>query len=658
MTVMERGFIVDEDIARVRAATNLSTLFEEVTPVKRQGTRYVALCPFHSEHTPSMSINDQEGLYYCFGCQASGDAISFIRATKDLDFPEAVEYLADLAGISINYEETDEGRANRTRQRKLHEAIGAVSNWYQQQLLSLSIPTGKPGRDYLRSRGWNGEIVRRFGIGFAPANGDNAVTALHLPAEIAYESGIAYPDKNSGHPYDVMRGRVTFTIYDPANKPIAIAGRALPGQDETKKYLNFAETPLYQKRRVLYGLNWAKKNIAETDEVIVCEGYTDVISFHLAGIPRAVATCGVALTEEHVRLLSRFAKKILIAFDADSAGEGGVERVTQWQSRHGVEFYVVALPAGEDPASLVQANRSNELVQAVANARPLLGWQIDRLLKSADLLTPEGRVRTAEKAIGLINAHPNVLVREQYVSLVAERCQIDPARLESKHQGSRRVAEPKRTGVPKLIGPEFEAIRLFVKNQDLTRTWLIPQLLANPLALRILTALRQSDSLADAVNTAEPDVASVIAEMSMGDAIGDPEELRLQLTVAAALRAITRLALELGSMPDQEGYLLQVSTWLRNTASDANETGNPEAVDALWSWLAEQEDLRSEESTGKLLDTGETRHAKINITGQPEVSRAQHSHSEIGIANDAASYGDPDGPPWPPDEYDGDEDTE
>ena len=457
MTVMERGFIVDEDIARVRAATNLSTLFEEVTPVKRQGARYVALCPFHSEHTPSMSIDDQEGLYYCFGCQASGDAISFVRATKDLDFPQAVEYLADLAGISISYEETDEGRANRTRQHRLHEAIRTVSDWYQQQLLSTSIPEGKPGRDYLRTRGWSGDIARRFGVGFAPANGSDAITSLHLPAEIAYEAGIAYRNKNNGRPYDVMRGRVTFTIYDPTNKPIAIAGRVLPGQDETKKYVNFAETPLYQKRRVLYGLNWAKKNIAETGEAIVCEGYTDVIAFHLAGIPRAVATCGIALTEEHVRLLSRFTQKILIAFDADRAGEGGVERVTQWQVRHGVEFYVVALPAGEDPASLVQTNRSTELVQAVANARPLLGWQIDRLLRSADLSTPEGRVRTAEKAMKLVSAHQNALVREQYVSLVAERCQIDPARLRPKRQADRRDAGPKQVSSPKLTGPEIRS---------------------------------------------------------------------------------------------------------------------------------------------------------------------------------------------------------
>ena len=578
----QRGLIASDDISKVRSSTSLVELFEEVTNVKRQGARFFALCPFHQERTPSLSIDEAQGLWHCFGCQESGDAISFIEKTKHFDFPESVQYLADRAGITISYEESDEAKAKRSLQRKLHDAIGKTSGWYEAQLLESKDAEAAKARSYLKSRGWNSEITRRFGIGFAPRHGESAVKAARLGSEVAFESGVARKD-SAGQIVDVLRGRITFTLFDPGGKPIAIAGRVLPGEDGPK-YINFVDTPLYQKRRVLYGLNWAKKQIAQTDEVIVCEGYTDTISFHLAGMERAVATCGIALTEEHVKLLSRFAKRIVVSFDADTAGEGGVERLHQWEAKNDVEFAIVKLPEGSDPADLVEQGRSEELRDAVANAQPLLGWRVDRLLTSADLTTPEGRVRAAEAAMKIINSSPNVLLRDQYAALVADRCSISPEKL----RPTRSVAKPaaKASG-PKLTGPEFDALRLELNDPTRTRDWLIPVLFADPVARRVLDAVREASSTADALERADETLAPLIGELALGEAGSEPSELRARLTVAAARRAITRLPLEVGSEPDAHERVLKTSAWLRENAERARDTHDDQALTALWTWLSE-----------------------------------------------------------------------
>ncbi len=304
----------------------------------------------------------------------------------------------------------------------------AAVDWYHERLLRA--PDAGPARDYLRSRGYDGDIVRQFRLGWAPDDWDALAKRLKVPPKVLNDAGLGFVNRR-GRQQDAFRARVMFPIFDPGGRPIALGGRVLPGSDGDggvtgPKYKNSSESPVYSKRRTLYGLNWAKQDVVKNGEVIVCEGYTDVIAFFVAGMPRAVATCGTALAEEHVRLLRNFATRIVLAYDADAAGEAGASRVYEWERQHEVDVAVAALPAGADPAELARTDPET-LRRAVGDAKPFLQFRVERILQGSDLRSAEGRARAAEAAVAAVVEHPNELVRDQYLMLVADRCRIEPA---------------------------------------------------------------------------------------------------------------------------------------------------------------------------------------------------------------------------------------
>src|SRR5665213_2057894 len=283
--------IPDEDVAKVRAATDIAALIGEHTSLKRVGRRLVGLCPFHSEKSPSFSVNPEEGLYYCFGCQASGDAISFVRRIEGCDFVEAVERLAARAGVTVRNDADGADQQSRGRRQALYDALKTAADFYHERLLSS--PDARGARQYLRSRGYDGDVVRAYRLGFAPGAYDELVRSKVLPQQALKEAGLAH-EGSRGNLIDTFRERVIFPILDPGNRVIALGGRVLPEDLRTMpgepgpKYRNSQESPIYQKRATLYGLNWSKNEIVNEKEAIVCEGYTDVIGFAQAGIPRAV----------------------------------------------------------------------------------------------------------------------------------------------------------------------------------------------------------------------------------------------------------------------------------------------------------------------------------------------------------------------------------
>lgn len=424
--------IVDEDIARVREATDAAAVIGEQVALRRVGTRLHGLCPFHVEKTPSFTVNPAEGLYYCFGCGARGDVITFVRETQHLDFAGAVEWLAARAGIQLRY---DTPTATRDHQRRavLSDAMTRAVEWYHERLLTA--PDAATARRYLRERGYDGDVVRSFKLGWAPHAWDELCRALGTGEDVLRDTGLGMRSRN-GNMIDVFRERVMFPIFEVDGKPVAFGGRVLPG-GEGPKYKNNQEGPLYSKRRILYGLNWAKGDIVKAGEVIVCEGYTDVIAFHVAGLPRAVATCGTALADEHMQRLKNFARRIVLAYDADSAGQGAAERFYRWEQELDLDIRVINLPAGSDPGS----TEAGALRQAVSEARPFLGFRLDRILGTADLSTPEGRGRYAERALDAIASHPSDLVRDQYLMEVAGW-----ARSEDAGSLRRRLEEIRRNG--------------------------------------------------------------------------------------------------------------------------------------------------------------------------------------------------------------------
>jgi DNA primase len=599
--------------------------------LKKVGRRWSGLCPFHAEKTPSFSVNAEEGFYYCFGCHASGDAITFVRAVDHLDFVDAVRFLADRAGITL-HEDQEAGRDHQ-RRSELLEAMERAVAWYHERLLRS--PDAGPARDYLRSRGYDGDIVRRFRLGWAPDDWDALAKGLQLSTKVLSDSGLGFLNRR-GRPQDFFRSRILFPICDPSGRPIALGGRILPprpGQGPPErpepKYKNSQESPIYTKRRTLYALNWAKQGIIAQGEVVVCEGYTDVIGCFHAGVPWAVATCGTALAEEHFTLLRNFAKRIVLAYDADTAGQSATSRVYEWERKHEVDVVVAELPGGSDPGELARTD-PDALARAVKEARPFLQFRVDRMLGAGDLTTAEGRARAAESALRAVAEHPDDLVRDQYIMQLADRCHVDAARLRERldHLRAHPPAEPagrrsrsRRDEPPPMDypendadafdpgdrietaatsalrpGPGLEALKLAVHRPEDVADRLHAVLFADPAQRDAFTALLDHDSVQDAVESSAPEVGMVLRRVIVEEPLaGDPElgdpvdSVVLVLLRSATRRALAEMEIESRSGGDawkaRAAESAQVRLWLDQL--EESETGR-DAADRLVAWLAER----------------------------------------------------------------------
>jgi DNA primase len=564
--------IVDEDVAAVKQATDLVALVSQYTQGKQVGRRFVALCPFHAEKTGSFNVNREDGLFMCFGCQKSGDAITFVREIEHLDFVGAVEWLAARAGITLRYTDAAEGEG-RKRKARLHDAVERAVDWYHERLLTA--PDAGAARSYLRARGFDGETVRRYRLGWAPDEWDALVRALRLPENVAVEAGLAFRNRG-GRLTDAFRGRVLFPIFDADGKAVAFGGRTLPGGDGPK-YKNSPETPVYAKSRVLYALNWHKGDIVRagsSGEAIVCEGYTDVIGFARAGIPRAVATCGTALTEDHVKLLARFARRIVLAFDADAAGQGAADRFAAWEQRYDLEVVVADLPPGLDPGELAQ--RDPEALRAAvmpagewrpgaAGAKPYLAFRLDRVLAAADLRTVEGRARAAAAGVEVLRDHPNELVRDAYLMQLADHCRVDPEQLRAqlrRRPAAARVVVPASASATATAAAnpaqqrhnaEEEALVLLVHRRDEMLAWLDEALFGDDRYLAVFRALVEHGQPAvalAALRDVDPGAADVLARVAVMDSDADPDDVGALLIDAAARRRLRELEAEARVAPD------------------------------------------------------------------------------------------------------------
>ncbi len=544
--------ISDNDIATVRAATDIVALITEQVALKKTGRRWTGLCPFHGEKTPSFSVNAEEGRYYCFGCRAAGDQITWVRETMHLDFVDAVRLLAERAGIEL-HEDANASKERKERQRHF-ETMDRAVNWYHHRLLESA--DARIARDYLRSRGISGELARQFQLGWAPDQWDALVNAMNVDESVLAGTGLGFVNQR-GRRQDAMRARLIFPIFDPSGKAIAVGGRIMPGAtrpDGTPeaKYKNSPETPIYSKRRTLYALNWAKDDVIRSGEIIVCEGYTDVIAFFGAGMPRAVATCGTALGEEHFRIMRNFAKRIVLAYDADSAGQSAAASVYQWERQHDVDVAVARLPRGTDPAELAQRD-PEALRRAVDTAVPFLAFRLERVLESASLATPEGRARAGERAVEVLAEHPSELVRDQYVMQVADRLRLDVAALRVRvgevARGESRptpIAVTPRANAGAMPRPGVEALRLCVHFPDLRRRF-DGAYFVHDVQREAFAALGDGETLTAVIDRLDrqglEDAARVLSEVVVDDPGPRPSEEGVAAVVAQLLRHAADVAL-------------------------------------------------------------------------------------------------------------------
>ncbi len=488
----------------------------------------------------------------------------------------------------------------------------------------LTSPDAGAARGYLRSRGFDRDLVAEWKIGWAPDAWDELARHLRVGTDVLVDTGLGFENK-IGRQQDFFRSRLLFPISDDQGRPVAFGGRKLPDADGPK-YQNSRENPLYNKSRTLYGLDRAKTDIVNASEVVVCEGYTDVIGFFRAGVPRAVATCGTSLTEDHVRSLNRFTHRIVLAYDADEAGQSAAERVYAWEEAHGVEFAVLGLPRGSDPDELSRSD-PEALAAAVAEAKPFLAFRIDRVLAAANLDTPEGRARAADAALEVIVEHPLALVRDQYMMQVAGFCRVDEDHLRTRSEDIARRPRPapaatrssrsERSGgggseadgpapyvddAPPLgqlperpadVGfaesPETEALRLLIRDPEGISPRLHRVLFADPLPAAAFEALEGAESVTAAIGAASAEVGDLLHRLAVEDATGEPADVVNRLVVRCATRAIRNYDRQARTSEDPLSFT-PVLGWLKLQVEQlSGDDAEMEAPEVLLAWLIEHE---------------------------------------------------------------------
>ncbi len=585
--------IVADDIARVRAATDIVAIIGEHTEIKRTGRQWMARCPLHGERTPSMSVAPEKGVYYCFGCQRSGDVITFVQEIEGLDFAGAVEMLAGRAGIRLTYTSRDESAA-RSRRQRLLESVTKARDFYHQQLLDGS--DAGPARNYLRSRGYDGELVRCWKLGWAPDDWDRLSRHLGLSDEDLQDSGLGFVNRG-GRQQDFFRGRILFPISDERGDVVGFGGRVMPGADGPKYMNTSTDAKTYDKSRVLYGLHEHRKQIVKAGQAVVCEGYTDVIGCAEAGIELAVATCGTALTEEHVRLLKRFsAAKLVLAFDADAAGAAAATRVYAWERQFELEVLVADLPDGRDPGDLGRSD-PDELRRAVDDAVPLLQFRVDRALSGADLSTIESRARSAERAVTVANEHPEPMVRDPHVVRIADRCHVDPDHLRRFAAGGPSMAPRRSAGREQVqspaderLTPEDEALQLAIHRPQEVADRLHATMFGDPMHREAFESLSDDGGVVAASDRVSQQAAQLLHRLAVDPGNATVEDVLarvIRLTAGRAMNDLRRMAAAADDPALRQQCSLSMA-WLKSQSERLDErTTRDEALAGLLPWLIE-----------------------------------------------------------------------
>jgi DNA primase len=419
-----------ESIERVKDAVDMVELVGARTELRRAGGRMVGLCPFHDERTPSFSVNVEQKLYHCFGCGEGGDAIGFVQQTEALDFPGAVEFLATRYGVELKREEEDpQAEERRRRRERLLKLLERATIFYERYLWEAA--EAEPARRYLAGRGLSEQVLRDFRIGYAPKAWDRVITAAQRDGFTEQElagAGLGRRGRQGGFG-DLFRGRIIFPLAEARGRVLGFGARAMR-DDQRPKYMNTPEGDLYHKRRQLFGVDRARAAIAKARQVIVVEGYTDVLALHAGDVQQAVAIMGTALTPEQFAELARAAGQdgtVVLALDADRAGLDAMMRAARAAEEKRIELMVIELPAGKDPADLVAEGGPEAFTQLLERAISVPEFQTRRVLADADLSTPHGRDRALEAVRPILTGVRRPATRNELVSYVSDRLDLPPS---------------------------------------------------------------------------------------------------------------------------------------------------------------------------------------------------------------------------------------
>ncbi|MEY4349578.1 MAG: hypothetical protein RL719_875 [Actinomycetota bacterium] len=425
------GRIAQKDIEEVRSRTNIADVIGEYVQLKGAGAGELkGLCPFHDEKSPSFTVSPGKGFYHCFGCKEGGNVFEFVAKIDSLSFREVVEKLAGRLGMILTYEDGGPDLQETNMRARILEANKAAADFYASKYETTD---AAPGRELLEARGFDLEACKQFGIGWAP-KGWSALTE-HLKSlgfnddELVAASLATKGDRGL---YDKFRGRVIWPIRDQANSVIGFGARKIFEDDNGPKYLNTSDTPVYHKSQVLYGIDLAKREIAKQQQVVVVEGYTDVMACHLAGVTTAVATCGTAFGDEHIRILNRILSndpanpaKVIFNFDPDEAGQKAAMRAFNDASKFNAQTFMAIGPDGLDPSDLRTKRGDQAVLDMIENKKPLLEFAIGRSMAKFDLQSREGQVGAARAASVLLAQIDDTVMRGVYEKFVSDATSLD-----------------------------------------------------------------------------------------------------------------------------------------------------------------------------------------------------------------------------------------
>jgi len=454
-----------EIIDQVRQAANIVEIASQYTTLKARGRKHVGLCPFHSEKTPSFTVDSEKNLFHCFGCGVGGDVFSLVMEKENLTFPEALKFLADKYHIAL-----PEQRRISPQALKLEEQIFKINEtvlaFFKKNLLNTQ--EGKKALEYLKKRGIPDAVIQEFKLGYA-LNTWDSLTAFFETKGVApsllEKAGLVLPGKKAGEYYDRFRGRVIFPIFGLTGKIAGFGGRAL--FDQEPKYLNSPETPVYAKGQMLYGLNFSKDAIRTAGEAILVEGYTDFLSLYRSGFKNCVASLGTALTPRQVGLVQRFAPRIVVNYDGDAAGRTAALRAVPICFEKGVETRVLVLPDNLDPDGFIEKQGRDAYLALKDAAATGLQFVIDASVEGKRMSVPEVKAKVLRAVLEVIDAIPDAIVRSEYLTQAAQQLKADEAILRAMSGGGKTAEKPESADRP--LYAETRLIQILIGDAEVRR---------------------------------------------------------------------------------------------------------------------------------------------------------------------------------------------
>ncbi len=411
-----------EVIEEIRYRCDIEDVISTYVTLKRAGSNRHGLCPFHSEKTPSFTVFPATKSFYCFGCGAGGDVVTFIQKMENLDYVDALEFLAKRAGVQIPQDSRGQYPGKEVSRKRVYEMNLEAAKFFRACLFDPNI--GADGMRYLaEKRKLSGAVIKHFGLGFAPS--DFGALTRHMKQkgytdEELYAAFLCGKSQKTGRPFDLFRNRVIFPVIDTAGNIVAFGGRVL--DDSKPKYLNTSDTPGFKKSRVLFGMNYARHTCAE--QMILCEGYMDTIAMHAAGFENAVATLGTAITSEHARLLSRYTKRVIINYDSDEAGQKAADKAMRLLDEVGLEVKVLKLTGAKDADEYIHTFGADAFRALLGESRTAFDFKLENVLARHDLASATGKINAARELVGIIAGTASGVERELYIKSVAERLSL------------------------------------------------------------------------------------------------------------------------------------------------------------------------------------------------------------------------------------------